>query len=84
MLTHIKTSFVKSRVRLSIKIEKFVGRNLSDFWAQRLEEGRLTLTPGSSFNLGFIVFYLKAFSRTRASLFFRASNHEFYRENELD
>ena len=45
MLTYIKTSFVKSRLRLLIKIEKFVGGNLSDFWAQRLE-GRLTLTRG--------------------------------------
>ena len=45
MLTHIKTSFVKSRLKLLIKIEKFVGGNLSDFWAQLLD-GRLTLTRG--------------------------------------
>ena len=45
MLTHIKISFVKSRSKLLIKIEKFVGGNLSDFWAQRLD-GRLTLTRG--------------------------------------
>lgn len=45
MLTHIKTSFVKSRLRLLIKIEKFVRGNLSDFLAQWLE-GRLALTLG--------------------------------------
>ena len=45
MLTHIKTSFVNSRLRLLIKIEKIVGRDVSDFRAQRLE-GRLTLTRG--------------------------------------
>ena len=68
MLTHIKTSFVKSRLRLLIKIEKICGWKSVGFLGPAV--GRpINANPGSSFNLGFIVFCLKAFSRTRASVF---------------